>query len=377
MIVNCTFSKNQCVTGTLKGEILVWNSTSITKCVKGKHEGPVDAIYVYKDYIFTGGRQGNIVILDNKFNVVHTVSTKKLGGADPGVNAFAYDGDRLIVGTRGSEVYELNFSMTSNDVSIKNEITAGHFAPCRKDNNEVWGLTTIPGTESYVSVGDDGTLRVFSATDKKMERRINLNLDSSGKPLPKDPATKELNNGAKGRSISISPNRKLAAVGFRDGSLRIFATKDWSVIAEKKDRKSWIQDLKFSPEGDYLAVASHERFIDIYSVEKKFKRMCFLKGHTGAITHLDWSESGEAIHSVCNSYELLYWDINTKSQDTHGASNFKDEDWSSWTVTLGWPVQGIWQPGMDGSDINAVDRSPAEHNDGYRLLAAGDDHGKV
>lgn len=32
---------------------------------------------------------------------------------------------------------------------------------------------------------------------------------------------------------------------------------------------------------------------------------------------------------------------------------------------------------MDGSDVNAVDRSPNEHSDGYRLLAAGDDRGKV
>jgi len=377
MIVNCTFYKNYCITGTLKGEILVWNGTSVTKCIKAKHDGPVDAIHIYEDRIFTGGRQGNIVILDGKFNVEHSVSTKNLGGADPGVNAFAYDGSRLIIGTRGSEVYELNFSITSDDISIRNEITAGHFAPCRKDNNEVWGLTFIPGTDSYVSVGDDGTMRVFNASEKRMERRIDLNFDSLGKPLPKDPSTKELNNGAKGRSVTISPNRKLAAVGFRDGSFRVYYTKDWTIATEKKERKSWIQDIKFSPEGDYLAVASHERFIDIYSVDKKFKRIFYLKGHTGAITHLDWSESGEALHSVCNSYELLYWDMNSKSQDTHGASNFRDEDWASFTTTLGWPVQGIWEPGMDGSDINAVDRSPIEHSDGYRLLAAGDDNGKV
>jgi microtubule-associated protein-like 6 len=129
MIVNCTAYKNYCITGTLKGEVLVWNGTSVTKCVKGQHEGPVDAIHVYKDLIFTGGRQGNIAILDEKFNVIHKVSTSKLGGADPGVNAFAYDGSRLVIGTRGSEVYELNFSITSSDISIQNEITAGHFAP--------------------------------------------------------------------------------------------------------------------------------------------------------------------------------------------------------------------------------------------------------
>ena len=39
---------------------------------------------------------------------------------------------------------------------------------------------------------------------------------------------------------------------------------------------------------------------------------------------------------------------------------------------LGWPVQGIWAAGMDGSDINAVARSHSGH-----LLATSDDLGKV
>lgn len=32
---------------------------------------------------------------------------------------------------------------------------------------------------------------------------------------------------------------------------------------------------------------------------------------------------------------------------------------------------------MDGSDINHCDRSASDHPDGYKLLAAGDDFGKV
>ncbi len=41
-------------------------------------------------------------------------------------------------------------------------------------------------------------------------------------------------------------------------------------------------------------------------------------------------------------------------------------------VYTGWPVQGIWAPGMDGSDINAVARSHSGH-----LVATSDDLGKV
>ncbi len=41
-------------------------------------------------------------------------------------------------------------------------------------------------------------------------------------------------------------------------------------------------------------------------------------------------------------------------------------------LPLGWPVQGIWPPCSDGSDINSVDRS-----DNRDVLATADDFGKV
>ena len=47
---------------------------------------------------------------------------------------------------------------------------------------------------------------------------------------------------------------------------------------------------------------------------------------------------------------------------------FKNETWATWSCTLGWPVQGIFPPCADGSDINACERSP----DGT-VLATGDD----
>lgn len=44
---------------------------------------------------------------------------------------------------------------------------------------------------------------------------------------------------------------------------------------------------------------------------------------------------------------------------------------------MGWPVQGIWPPLEDGSDINAVDRSNVPHQDGYHLLASANDSSLV
>lgn len=376
MVVNIKAYKTFYISGTLKGEILIWNGTSVSKCIKGKHEGPVDAIEIYEDLIFTGGRQGNIVILDSKFNITQSLNISTFDTICPGINAFAYDGKRLIVGTRGSEVFYCEFDLKTAKIKVNKVVTAGHYSPCRQDNNEVWGLSIFQNKDLYISVSDDATMRVWNTVDKKMDAIVKLNFDMAGKEMPLDPATKELSSATKGRSVDISPNGKMAAVGFRDGSFRIYTTKDWKIIQEKKHRKEWISDVKFSPNGDYLAVGSHDNFIDVYAINDNMQKFTF-KGHNSFITHLDWSESGGALHSTSGDYELLYWDMNSKVQDKSGASNFRDEEWSSWTTVLGWPVQGIWEPTMDGSDINAVDRSPVPHSDGYKILATGDDKGKV
>jgi microtubule-associated protein-like 6 len=97
-----------------------------------------------------------------------------------------------------------------------------------------------------------------------------------------------------------------------------------------------------------------------------------LAGHHSTITHMDFSLDGAFLMSNCTSYEILFFDVSTGKQMTSGASMLKDENWDSWTCTLGWPVQGIFPPCSDGTDVNACARSP----DGT-VLATGDDFGLV
>lgn len=42
---------------------------------------------------------------------------------------------------------------------------------------------------------------------------------------------------------------------------------------------------------------------------------------------------------------------------TGGATALRDEEWATWTIVIGWPVQGIYPPYTDGTDVNAVDRT--------------------
>jgi hypothetical protein len=63
-----------------------------------------------------------------------------------------------------------------------------------------------------------------------------------------------------------------------------------------------------------------------------------MKKHSSFITHLDWSEDSQYLHSNCGAYELLFWNVSTGTQMTSGASALRDEKWASWSCVLGWPV---------------------------------------
>lgn len=102
-----------------------------------------------------------------------------------------------------------------------------------------------------------------------------------------------------------------------------------------------------------------------------------MKKHSSYITHLDWSKDGSYLHSNCGAYELLFWNAGTGQQITSGATALRDEDWFTWSCVLGWPVQGIFQPEWDGSDINMVDRSNTNLDGDSRVIACADDFSHI
>ena len=254
----------------------------------------------------------------------------------------------------------------------------GHYSPSLKDNNEVWGLNIIPNKEMYITVSDDCTLRVWDSNSKRQIKCVSFLNDEAGIPYPEDPATKEPSNACKGRTVDVSLDGKTCAVGFRDGSVRIYNTSDWKMTKRwQLAKKLIIQDLKFSPDGKYLAVSSHDMKIYIYENGNFDKKPMMCGASTAGVTHLDWSVDSKSLHTNDLSYELLFYNAVTGVQDKRGSTNFKDEHWATWTLPQGWTVQGIWPPLTDGSDINAVDRSNKKTPDDYYLVASADDKSLV
>jgi len=129
--------------------------------------------------------------------------------------------------------------------------------------------------------------------------------------------------------------------------------------------------MSYSPDGNSLAVGSHDNRIRIYDVENGYKKIGECAKHTSFVHCLDWSTDSEGLRSVCGGYELLFWNKDG-SQLPGGASSFKDEKWASQTCKFGWWVDGIYPSGCDGTHINGTARSPDE-----KLIVTADDWGMV
>ncbi|CAL4071755.1 unnamed protein product [Meganyctiphanes norvegica] len=333
-------SSGEVVSGDTSGNIILWEKgeNTISRVVKAAHQGAVLCMLPLEDGGFlSGGKDCQIVQWD--------ASLEFTGDKYEVPNE--YGSPRVIAGTTS----QLKIGTTKNCILLGafgetlSPIVQGH-------TSELWALAIHPSSQQFVTA----------------DQKIYLHCADSHEVL----WTHDLEEKAQSATFAIDAS--VLIVGCVNGKWLIINLETKEIISEHQDGDEPIQVLKFSPNGEYLAVGSRDNFIYVYKYDaetKEISKVGKCQGHSSFITHLDWSRDSELIQSNSGDYELLYWNANDCSQIT-SPSDTCDVAWATQSCTLSFATLGIWQDGGDGTDINACNRS---HD--ARVLATADDFGKV
>uniref|UniRef100_K3WHU2 EF-hand domain-containing protein n=1 Tax=Globisporangium ultimum (strain ATCC 200006 / CBS 805.95 / DAOM BR144) TaxID=431595 RepID=K3WHU2_GLOUD len=359
------------VAGASNGDLYVFQSSNDLSRIVTGHASNAFALYSSgKDghELVSGGKDSKIMIWDSDVKPLATVDLKQQAAAvwlyNSSIRSVCTSNRSsrvFLVGTGGSDLLEVDASRSGISFNI---ITQGHY------NMEVWGLACHPKKPEYCTVGDDQTLRVWCLNTKVQLRTKKL--DCMARACAIDDRLDVIAVGYGGRNAQQMPSK---ASQTKIGSIVLFRYSDLAKLFEDKPSKQSISEVKFSPNGSVLAVGSHDHHIYLYKIHdvscKKVTKTATFAKHQSYITHIDFSSDSKILQSNCGAYELLFSDA-TNGRHITSASSTKDTQWQTWTCVLGWPVQGIWPPCSDGTDVNAVDR-----NSKGNLLATSDDFGLV
>ncbi|XP_072222106.1 echinoderm microtubule-associated protein-like 1 isoform X4 [Leuresthes tenuis] len=338
-----TFAENgDAITGDSSGNILVWGkgTNRISHVIQGAHEGSIFAVCMLRNgTLVSGGKDRKLVSWDSSYQKIQTVEVPELFGP---IRTIAEGrGESVLIGT--TKNFVLQGSLDGEFTSI----TQGH-------TDELWGLGVHPWKPQFLTCGYDRQVCLWDSSTHQLI--WNKSIEDTA------------------QSAGFHPCGAVVAIGTQTGRWLVLDTDSKDLVAVHTDGNEQLSVMRYGPDGNFLAIGSHDNYIYVYAVAengRKYSRVGKCSGHSSFITHLDWSVDSQYLVSNSGDYEILYW-IPSVCKQVVSVETTRDIEWVTCTCTLGFQVFGLWPEGSDGTDINAVCRSSDKS-----LLVTGDDFGKV
>ncbi|ETO33629.1 hypothetical protein RFI_03471 [Reticulomyxa filosa] len=295
------------------------------------------------DTIYTSSLDETVKALDVSGKIKWQSKKVQVEGSDfklrPAAMGLDESNNALYIGTKTNQI--ARFDLQTQKASI---VVDGH-------DGEVWGCRRI-------ELGPSNQVLNFYKKKKKKKKTY-----------------KKKNDG------------KWIAVGTRTSSVAVLSypkleLKATHLIprANTKSLLEGVQRLRWSPNGKYLAVAhgdSHCYIIEVAMDDEVRITLKQWKGlaHRAAPSHCQWSADGTLLKCFTRDYEVAYWILDSQKKTAEHCTKIPDPDkvrWESDPLVAGWDVQGLYQKGWDGTDLNDC----AVTSDAS-LVASGDDFGTV
>jgi len=278
--------------------------------------------------------------------------------------AVAYDGKKnvIYVGSKSNQI--ISYAFEDNKVDL---IVDGH-------DGQVWGLATHPKDSVYVTGGYDNVLKLWDAEERKLLDTYTF--EDNEEEEPERVTTACWSDD--GQYVAFGTESSKVFVFYYDGSLHLAG----QVLIDKKSKNAALENVayvRFSPDNCYLAVAHMDSNGYIIKLTGESEQITLEvwppMSHPAAPSNLQWSEDGRWVKFLTRSYDICHWKLDFDRSKCTFNPGIPDPDLIKWTgdpLIAGWDVQGLYQKGWDGTDLNDATLSA-----NGKYIASGDDFGVV
>ena len=121
---------------------------------------------------------------------------------------------------------------------------------------------------------------------------------------------KNINNIISVTSATISPNGRIVASGYSDGTIKLQDSETGNNIYTLKGHDDGVSALAISPDGNTLVSTSQDKNIKIWDISQR-KLIHTLSGHLHNISSVDISPDGKTLVSGSWDNTMKEWNIST------------------------------------------------------------------
>lgn len=277
---------NNVISLSLNGNLNIFNAADFSappQVIQG-HQSPISAMYLDRDAatLYTGSIDGVVT----SRNLSTGVARKLVGTDKKSVSGSAHSGKVVGIGFNAGSITSVGFDDTARFASIE---TNAYYSDVPLNGQPV-ALATSAGVVAVATVKE---IAIYQGATK---------VASLG-GLAYTPT-----------SIAMLGQSEVA-VGGDNSKTHIYDVSGDSLVAKSTlESRSAISSLAYSPDGNFLAVGTSARVIELYEratwTEKSAGSWCY---HTSKVTCLAWSPSGAFLASGSTDENIFIWNTSKLS----------------------------------------------------------------
>jgi tRNA A-37 threonylcarbamoyl transferase component Bud32 len=159
----------------------------------------------------------------------------------------------------------------------------------RPTENPVVGVAFSSDGEDFLSVGQDGSVRLWGLGGRTEQVRLDLPVQGL-------------------TCAEFSRDRRRMLVGCEDGSIRLWDTDTWQELVRCRSHRNRVNSVCFSPDGSRALSGGEDNTVRLWDLESG-RQLCVFRGHTDGVLQVAVSSDGSIVLSSGRDGTVREWQL--------------------------------------------------------------------